>query len=68
MRYLLCLGIAGALTAAGQCIEVAGDRIRAGDIASSVPEFSNRPPDTEIAISPLPGAVGNFAQSSLVVC
>jgi flagella basal body P-ring formation protein FlgA len=57
MRYLLCLGIAGALTAAGQCIEVAGDRIRAGDIASSVPEFSNRPPDTEIAISPLPGAV-----------
>jgi flagella basal body P-ring formation protein FlgA len=53
----VCLGIAAALTAAGQCIEVAGDRIRAGDIASSVPEFANRPPDTVIAISPIPGAI-----------
>jgi flagella basal body P-ring formation protein FlgA len=53
----VCLGIAAALATSGQCIEVAGARIRAGDIASSVPELSNIPPDTEIGISPLPGAV-----------
>jgi flagella basal body P-ring formation protein FlgA len=57
MKYLVCLGIAVALTAAGQCVEVAGDRIRAGDLASSVPEFSHRPPEAEVAISPLPGSV-----------
>jgi flagella basal body P-ring formation protein FlgA len=54
---MVCVGIAAALTAAGQCIEVAGDRIRAGDIAASVPEFSTFPSDTEIGISPFPGAV-----------
>jgi len=57
MRHIVCLGLAAALIAAAQCVEVAGDRIRAGDIAASVPEFSNRPPEMEIAISPLPGAV-----------
>jgi flagella basal body P-ring formation protein FlgA len=65
MKNILCLGIAGALAAAGQCIVVAGDRIRAGDIASSAPEFSHRPPDTEIGISPLPGSVRHLRSTEL---
>jgi flagella basal body P-ring formation protein FlgA len=65
MKQVVCVGIAVALTAAGQCIEVAGDRIRAGDIASSVPEFSHRPPDTEIGMSPSPGSVRHLRSIEL---
>ncbi len=65
MSRILLLSVAAALVAAGQCIEVAGDRVRASDLAPVIPEFSGVAPETEIAISPLPGAVRQLRAADL---
>src|SRR5438270_718751 len=65
MRTRVWLALAAALTTAGQCVEVSGDRVRAGDLAPFVPEFSGSAPETEVAISPLPGTVRHLRAADL---
>jgi flagella basal body P-ring formation protein FlgA len=38
------------------CLAVAGDRIRAGELARSVPELASLPADTPLGYAPVPGA------------
>ena len=48
-----------------QCIEAPGGRVRAGDLAGTLPAFAWLPPETEIAISPMPGITRRISAAQL---
>jgi len=41
------------------CLAVAGDRIRAGELARSVPELASLPADTPLGYAPVRGAANS---------
>jgi flagella basal body P-ring formation protein FlgA len=65
MRCAFGMALISAATLCAQCIEVPGDRVHASDLAAFVPGFSSLPPETEVAISPVPGITRKIAAAQL---
>ena len=54
-----------ATLAAGGCLQVEGDSIRAAEMARIVPEFSALPPESSLGYAPAPGVVRTITGTAL---
>jgi flagella basal body P-ring formation protein FlgA len=65
MSSAIWIALISAATVCAQCVEVSGDRVRAGDLAGTLSAFASLPPETEIAISPMPGITRKIEAATL---
>ena len=65
MNCAIWIALISAATAGAQCVEISGDRIRARDLAGALSAFAALPPETEIAISPVPGVTRKLPAAQL---
>lgn len=56
MRAAVSIWLVLLPAAAQNCVPVAGDRVRAADLAALAPAFAALPPETALALAPSPGA------------